>query len=204
VWASSGVASHDLFLTRDAANTLAQRNGTNAQIFRVYGTESSSLTNYERLFFKAVAGAAFQIGIENNGTGVARDLSVVVGGFTSTFTTSGEFHSATHVRVPPTGIIYWHQRARMLSSADGIIALYNSAMANFSRLQFGGTTASFPAWKRSGADIHAVLADDTGFTKIKGKHQTDADAVAETITPTHTLTLYDAAGTAYKVACVAA
>ena len=29
-------------------------------------------------------------------------------------------------------------------------------------------------------------------------------AVSETITATHTLTLYDAAGTAYKVPCVAA
>lgn len=36
----------DLFVSRDAANTLAQRNGTNAQTFRVYNTYTSS-TNYE-------------------------------------------------------------------------------------------------------------------------------------------------------------
>lgn len=35
--ANSPSATKDLFLYRDAANTLAQRNGTNAQIFRVYG-----------------------------------------------------------------------------------------------------------------------------------------------------------------------
>lgn len=38
----------DLTLFRDAANTLAQRNGTNAQVFRVYNTFTTA-ANYERL-----------------------------------------------------------------------------------------------------------------------------------------------------------
>jgi len=38
----------DLFVYRDAANTLAQRNSTNAQTFRVYNTYSSA-TSYENL-----------------------------------------------------------------------------------------------------------------------------------------------------------
>jgi hypothetical protein len=42
----SATAGHDLALARDAANTLAQRNGTNAQTFRVYNTYTSA-TNYE-------------------------------------------------------------------------------------------------------------------------------------------------------------
>lgn len=40
--------SNDLMIVRDAANVLAQRNGTNGQTFRLYGTYTSS-TNYERL-----------------------------------------------------------------------------------------------------------------------------------------------------------
>ena len=48
-WSSRDTHSNstcDLFLTRDAANTLALRNGTSAQKFRVYNTYTSS-TNYE-------------------------------------------------------------------------------------------------------------------------------------------------------------
>jgi hypothetical protein len=36
-----------LVVTRDAANTLAQRNGTNAQTFRCYGTFTDA-SNYVR------------------------------------------------------------------------------------------------------------------------------------------------------------
>jgi hypothetical protein len=43
----SGTASEDLFLYRDAANTLALRNGANAQTFNVYGTYTSGSV-YER------------------------------------------------------------------------------------------------------------------------------------------------------------
>jgi hypothetical protein len=39
--------SNDVFIFRDAANTLAQRNGTNAQTSRVYNTFTSA-TNFER------------------------------------------------------------------------------------------------------------------------------------------------------------
>jgi hypothetical protein len=43
----------DLRLFRDAANTLAQRNGTNSQEARLYGTFTSS-TNYQRMTVKSV------------------------------------------------------------------------------------------------------------------------------------------------------
>jgi hypothetical protein len=45
--------------------------------------------------------------------------------------------------------------------SDGIFTLYNSANSDFSRLQFGGTTSSFPAIKRSSAGIAIRLADDS-------------------------------------------
>lgn len=46
-WSSSTVgAADDLVLARDAANTLAQRNSTNAQVFRVYKTYTDA-THYE-------------------------------------------------------------------------------------------------------------------------------------------------------------
>lgn len=65
----------DVWLYRDAANTLALRNGTNAQKLSVYET-FTDLANYSRMYAKAVAGAAFEIGTEAAGTGTRRDLSI--------------------------------------------------------------------------------------------------------------------------------
>ncbi len=47
-------------------------------------------------------------------------------------------------------------------ASDGIFTLLNNAGTDFSRLQFGGTTSSFPALKRSGQGLIARLADDSG------------------------------------------
>ena len=76
---SSGASggSEDLFLLRDAAGILAQRNGTNAQESRLYGTYTSS-TVYERLSSKYDSGSgAFVIGTEKGASGgSARPLVV--------------------------------------------------------------------------------------------------------------------------------
>lgn len=58
----------DLIVTRDAANTLAQRNGTNAQTFRVYNTFTDA-SNYERADI-SWAGNVFNIVVGAAGTGV--------------------------------------------------------------------------------------------------------------------------------------
>jgi hypothetical protein len=67
--------SFDLVLNRDAANTLAQRNGTNAQAFRVYNTYTSG-TNYE-LGKLEWSSNVFRIGTEKgSGGGTARAVEV--------------------------------------------------------------------------------------------------------------------------------
>jgi hypothetical protein len=74
-WASTSGAvgasgSKDLFIRRDAANTLAQRNATNAQTFRLYNTFTDA-SNYERGFMKW-NGNVLEIGTEAAGTGASR------------------------------------------------------------------------------------------------------------------------------------
>lgn len=77
-WASSGISgtdnatASDLVVTRDAANTLAQRNGTNAQTFRVYNTYTDA-SNYERGFARWNSNV-YEIGTEAAGSGTNRDL----------------------------------------------------------------------------------------------------------------------------------
>ena len=62
-WGSTSstiVGTPSLILYRDAAGTLAQRNGLNAQTLRVYNTHTSS-TSFETLQLKAVASNSFEI-----------------------------------------------------------------------------------------------------------------------------------------------
>ena len=75
----------DLTLYRDAANTLAQRNSTNAQTFRLYNTYTDA-SNYERLGL-TWSGNSVTIGTEYAGTGATRNLSF--NGYQLIFQTSG-------------------------------------------------------------------------------------------------------------------
>lgn len=67
-------AAQDLITARDAANTLAQRNGTNAQVSRIYSTYTDA-SNYERLSF-SFSGGIPVIQPEAAGTGSARALAI--------------------------------------------------------------------------------------------------------------------------------
>lgn len=65
--------SGDLYLQRDAANILAQRNATAAQEFRVYNSWSGAGANYERGIIKW-SGNFLQIGTDKGGTGSSRSV----------------------------------------------------------------------------------------------------------------------------------
>ena len=91
----------------------------------------------------------------------------------------------------------WFKVASASNTQTEVLRLAGNRM-----VQFGGITASFPALKPSSAVLQARLADDSTFAQLQAKLQTHANAVAETITADHTLVIYDAAGTAYRVPCV--
>lgn len=69
--------STDLFLARDAANTLAIRNSTNAQTFNVYNTYTDA-SNYERVAVKFASNVA-KLVFEKAGTGTVRTLEIQSG-----------------------------------------------------------------------------------------------------------------------------
>lgn len=108
-WSSttSSQGTVDLSLFRDAADTLAQRRGTNAQAFRVYET-FTDVSNYSRLSIGySSAYTAFAIERQNAGTGSARGLVLNGGGvvlgiaqpasatYSWTFNSSGHFLAGT-------------------------------------------------------------------------------------------------------------
>jgi len=63
----------DTILARDAANTLAQRNGTNAQTFRLYGTYTDA-SNGRRLDITSTTAGIFTLTATGNGTGATGNL----------------------------------------------------------------------------------------------------------------------------------
>jgi hypothetical protein len=65
---------HDLAIGRDAANTLAQRNGTNAQAYRLYNTHTDA-SNYERGFLQWNSNV-LEIGSEGAGTGSEQPVRI--------------------------------------------------------------------------------------------------------------------------------
>lgn len=98
-------------------------------------------------------------------------------------------------------------RTDVSSPADGSILFRNNAGTDFDRLQLGGSTSSFPAIKRSGADIQVRLADDSGYaglqlgsTSAALKVGTHSAIAAETVTGY--ITIKDSAGTDRKIAVV--
>lgn len=74
-------ASSDVILTRDAANTLALRNGANAQTFNVYKSYTDA-SNYAAFAFQANGNGQFYISITKAGSGsIDNDLNLYHAGF---------------------------------------------------------------------------------------------------------------------------
>lgn len=198
-WGNTSSYASDLFLERDAANTLALRNSTAAQLFHIYNTFTDA-SNYERAALRWSSNV-FEIRALAAGTGSARDIRVNEWTFKSTghllaaadntydigasgatrpkdiyaagvivaggaLISSGGTSTINQVQLASGLALLWQSRSRILSPGDGIIQLVNNAITDFSRLQFGGTTSAFPALKRSSTALHVRLADDSDYTLI--------------------------------------
>lgn len=73
--------------------------------------------------------------------------------------------------------------SRIYESSDGVLRFSNAASTGFTMTQYGGTTSSFPAIKRSAATLAIRLADDSADATLTAKTQTAGDnttAVATT------------------------
>lgn len=168
------------------SNALYQRNGTNPQAYELYGTYTSS-TNYERLSTKYNSGTGtFQIGTEKgSGGGSARSLSILTdGSVRATF--SGNGVTATTFN---GDYLVLSNTSYLQSTAAGRILLdSNSSPGSFDRLQFGGTTSSFPAIKRNAAGIDIRLADDSAYAPIAASSfVTTSDSINAQTGTTYTL-----------------
>lgn len=73
-----------------------------------------------------------------------------ISGVTSVSSALFRFPSSTQITAP----------------SDGLMLLTDTAGTAFNRLQFGGTTSSYPALKRSNANLEVRLADDSGYSQF--------------------------------------
>jgi len=71
------IAGRDTFLARDAAGTLAQRNGANAQTFNIYNTYTDA-SNYERGHI-GWSNDTLHITTQAAGTGIGRNIQIIAG-----------------------------------------------------------------------------------------------------------------------------
>jgi hypothetical protein len=193
----------------------ASRPGSDSNVAGANGTIQSGLgtgTGAEsKLFFQTPLVAGAGSGVQTYGTRMMLDS----GGATVTgqmIATGNVGTTGANIRLGAGGYL--------IPSSDGVISLRNTATTDFSRLQLGGTTASFPAIKRNGAGIDIRNGDDTGYTSLNvgllGSYSaaymmalqaviaSGAGAAAGTLTnaptagnPTKWIPIYDAGTTRY-------
>lgn len=110
--------------------------------------------------------------------------------------TSGGIVFPGSITIPATAAYIWSTRSQLKSPADGIITLLNNAGTDFTRLQFGGTTASFPSLKRSSTTLAVRLADDSADAPISASNVTlSGDLAAVNAALSGTVTVSNAAPT---------
>lgn len=80
---------------------------------------------------------------------------------TGTVTSTGSFLAGS------SAFFGWSGRGRITAASDGVFLMRNGALNDFGRLQFGGTTSSFPSIKRNGTGLQTRLADDSGYAPLE-------------------------------------
>lgn len=172
----TGNVLSDIILPRDAPNTLALRNGTNAQAFRVYNT-FTDVSNYERGFMRW-SGNLFQIGNEQGGTGTGRIF---------------ELYGAAGIRFFTNGTNAW-----TMNSAGHLIAVTDNTYdigasgATRPRVGYFGTSVTAPFHNGNTSSIIAsggTIAPTGNIHHISGTAAIATITVPAGCTPTCQITL---------------
>lgn len=124
------------------------------------------------LFANGNVGNATGTSLALGGATLGSDALAVTGtaSFSSRLAVTGAVNGSSDIRAGTANNFYWQTRSKMSAPADGQILLTNNAGTDFGRLQFGGTSAGFPALVRSGAELHTKLADDSAFATSRAQN----------------------------------
>jgi hypothetical protein len=148
---------------QEANHTIAQRNGTNAQTFRVYNTFTDA-SNFERLSISGGGASSFRIAAEASGTGSSRSIALdtALGGGGIVFATGGTSRWA--VSSSAGG-------GHFIASTDNTFDIGSSGANRPRNLYMGSwirmattTVASLPAAATAGAGARMFVTDASAPT----------------------------------------
>lgn len=175
-WGSAAATTTiDVPLLRHAARSLALRDAANAMELRISNTYTDA-SNYETgLISWQTTANVLTIGTAKAGTGADRAVNFIMGGVTQfSLPASGVWNvsfpgTATVSSTFSVGSIGFNAGSRSVisSPSDGIILATNNAGSAFTGIKLGGTSASFPYIKVSGAGLLFRVADDTANCAIE-------------------------------------
>jgi len=145
--------------------------------FRAYD-QTASTGSTLGVFRAGVAQSGNVLEVQNNaGSNV---LSVTA---TGALTSAVSIVAGGNITAGTTQDVGWSTRSTMTSPVGGVITLYNNAQTDFNRLQFGGTTSSFPSIQRSTTKLFFRLADDSaGATVRAGGYESSDGTAGATVT----------------------
>jgi hypothetical protein len=199
-------AGPDVTLFRDDVGILAQRNGVNAQAFRVYNsTDATPATNYDRAVFGFISNV-LRIGAENGGTyTTARAIEFVTGGFANVnISSAGALSVGRNTSPGSISILNTVGSSNIQLSGNPSYGYHMAAPVLItwgSATQLNGSLDTGLARNAAGTvEVNTGTAGTYGF--LKAKLQTSTAYTATVVTPTGFLTLYDSTGTAYRIPCV--
>jgi hypothetical protein len=168
----AGVSATRLTLTTDNKALLRNSAGTDFGLLQFGGTTTS---------FPAIkrSGTGLAVRLADDSADAPLAASAITA--TSAFTASGTILFNNSIGVAAGTYFGWSGQSMFRGQTNGI-KLSNIAENDFGLLQFGGTTSSFPALKRSGAALAARLADDSADATITASTQTAGDSTTNVAT----------------------
>lgn len=186
VWSSGAIGSaQDSGLYLDAASTLAQRNGTNAQTLRLYNTYTDA-SNYSRLS-TAWDGTDLSMTIENLGTGAGRHFAI------------GPVSATGQLRFRTNGTLRWsvNESGHLLAGADNTYDIGSSGANRprdvyAGRYGFAGTLFQAPSFAFNALGIltsavdGVITASNSAATVVKTLNGTLTTSTTSTCTAANT------------------
>lgn len=175
----------------------------------ILASSATTYTQYYGAFFKAPV-ASTNVTMTNK-SALGADTVSIGGQAQSSFAlaVSGTSNFAGNVFIPSSSLNMNSVGSNGLLSNGNFLQLFGATGVQLPSLTvFGGTTASFPALKRSTVILQARLADDSGFAQIQGKLTTDTNATTGLVagvlaaTTNASIVITDASGQAYRIPCI--
>jgi len=189
----AAVADADLFESVQGGVNVKQ----SGSALKTYASASPTLVT-------PTLGVAIGTSLALNGAAIGTNALAVTG----TANISGNITGGASITGAAGGAFSLSGRGSLAAASDGVWRIRDNAGSSFGRLQFGGTTSSYPALKRSSTVLQAVLADDTGFCPLQGALRTAANAVTGltagvlAATTNASIVVTDASGQDYRIPCI--